>query len=325
MKTLLVTGGSGFIGSHFMRLFLKDHPDGKILNLDKLTYCGNPENNRDLEKTGRYEFIHGDICDVSLVASLMEKSDGVVHFAAETHVDRSIDSADLFLMTNIIGTKTLLEAARRSEIKRFVHISTDEVYGSLATGSAKEDSPLLPNSPYSASKASADLMVRAYRETYDLPVIIVRSTNNFGPNQFPEKVIPLFVTHLMEGKKVPLYGKGDNRRDWIYVEDNCQAIALAFDKGEPGSIYNIGAGNEISNLELTNAILRLMGKGSECIENVTDRLGHDFRYSVDSNKIKKLGYQAKWTFEAALKQTIEWYRKNPEWWKPLKKDKFTIK
>ena len=325
MNTLLVTGGCGFIGSHFIKQYLKNHPGSKIINLDKLTYCGNRENTKDLEKSHDYEFVHGDICDFALVVSLLKRAKSVVHFAAETHVDRSIDNPDDFLRTNILGTRCLLEAAIQNKTERFLHISTDEVYGSLKTGDAKEDDPLMPNSPYSASKASSDLFVRSYGKTYGLPVIITRSSNNFGPNQFPEKVIPLFITNLLEGKKIPLYGDGQNRRDWIYVEDNCQGLQLVFEKGKPGEIYNVGIGKDISNLELTHALLKEMGCGPEKINPVADRPGHDFRYSLDISKIKALGFQPKWTFEQALRETVRWYGENKNWWTPLKKDKFTVK
>ncbi len=325
MKSILVTGGCGFIGSHFIKGFIKNHPGVRVVNLDKLTYCGNRENTRHLEGTPQYEFAQGDICDFPLVLKLMKQADAVVHFAAETHVDRSIDNPDDFLRTNIVGTRTLLEAALQNKTKRFVHISTDEVYGSLKEGEADEEYTLKPNSPYSAAKASSDLFARAYWKTYGVPVIITRSSNNFGPNQFPEKVIPLFVTNLIEGKKVPLYGDGKNRRDWIYVEDNCRALELVLEKGNEGEIYNVGIGKDISNLELTDAILKEMGAGKDSINPVPDRLGHDFRYALSINKIKKLGFAPKWTFEQGLKETVRWYKEHPEWWQPLKKDKFTVK
>ena len=295
------------------------------MNLDKLTYCGNRENTRSLEGDPRYVFAQANICDEKAVDPLMSKADAVVHFAAETHVDRSIDNAEDFLMTNVFGSRVLIEAARRHGIKKFIHVSTDEVYGSLATGSAAEGDPLEPSSPYSASKASSDLLVRSYWKTYGQPVIITRCTNNYGPNQFPEKVIPLFVTHLLEGKSVPLYGTGQNCRDWIYVEDHCAALELLLDRGENGEIYNIGAGNEINNLELTRMILQLMGAGENSIRYVEDRLGHDFRYSVNTDKINRLGFRPSCNWEAGLRKTIEWYQLHPEWWKPLKKDKFTVK
>ncbi|HLD49783.1 MAG TPA: dTDP-glucose 4,6-dehydratase [bacterium] len=325
MKTLLVTGGSGFIGSHFIRRFHRARPDWKVINLDKLTYCGNRENTRLLEGNLRYEFARADICDQKAVDPLMARANAVMHFAAETHVDRSIESAEDFLMTNVFGSRVLIEAARRHKIKRFLHVSTDEVYGSLAGGSALESDPLEPSSPYSASKAASDLLARSYWKTYKQPVIITRCTNNYGPNQFPEKVIPLFVTNLLEGKTVPLYGSGQNQRDWIYVEDHCAALELVFDRGQDGEIYNIGAGNEISNLELTRTILKLMGADESSIRPVEDRLGHNFRYSVNIDKIKRLGFRPSVDWKEGLRKTIEWYTQHPEWWKPLKKDKFTVK
>jgi len=258
MKSLLVTGGLGFIGSNFIKDFLNSRPEWTVINFDKQTYCGNPENLRELEASPRYQYFKGDICRADEVRQAVEKAEAVIHFAAETHVDRSIDNPEDFLHTNVIGTRNLLEAAKRARIRRFVHISTDEVYGSLPEGVAEEEAPLRPNSPYSASKAAGDLLARSYWKTYQFPVIICRSTNNFGPYQFPEKVIPLFVTNLLENKKVPLYGAGQNRRDWIYVEDNCRAIEIVFDQGQEGDIYNIGAGNEMSNIDLTHKILRAM-------------------------------------------------------------------
>ncbi len=325
MKRLLVTGGCGFIGSNFIRFFLKDRPGWSVINLDKLSYSGNPANLCDLKRSSRYEFVKGDITDKKLVSKLMKKVSAVIHFAAETHVDRSIESADDFLKTNILGTAALLEASLACGIKRFVHMSTDEVYGSVEKGYADEQARLLPNSPYSASKAGADLLVRSFQETFKHPAMIVRCTNNFGPYQFPEKVIPLFVTNLLEGKTVPLYGNGKNRRDWIFVEDACRALLLVLEKGKAGEIYNVGAHHEMSNLELTNAILRHFKKGKEAIRYVTDRLGHDLRYAVNFNKLKKLGFRPRWSFSKGLAATAKWYRENPGWWRPLKQDKYTVK
>ncbi len=325
MKNLIVTGGCGFIGSNFIKRFLRSHSDWKIFNLDKLSYSGNRENTRMLEKDPRYEFILGDVCDPTLVDTLIKNSDAVIHFAAETHVDRSIDNASEFLRTNVLGTQVMLDAAMKYRIPRYIHVSTDEVYGSVAEGAVKEDAPLLPNSPYSASKAAGDLLVRSYRETFGYRAMIVRSSNNFGPYQFPEKVIPLFITNLIEGKKVPLYGSGKNQRDWIYVEDNCRAIELVFDKGEDGKTYNIGVGCPITNQELTRTLLRLMKKGDEQIQFVADRLGHDLRYSIDTTQVELLGFRAEWPFEKALAHTIQWYEEHPDWWQPLKRDKYTLK
>lgn len=325
MKALLVTGGCGFIGSNFIRRFLSTHSGWKILNLDKLTYCGNRENTREWEGRADYEFMEADICDEGAVNEAVERSEAVIHFAAETHVDRSIDNANDFLLTNVMGTRTLLDAARRQRVKRFIHISTDEVYGSIESGYADENAPLRPSSPYSASKAAADLLVQSYRMTYQFPAIIVRSTNNFGPSQFPEKIIPLFITNLLEGKKVPLYAKGANRRDWIFVEDNCRAIELIFDKGRDGEIYNVGGGNEMTNRELTEAILQAMNQGTDKIQSVEDRPGHDFRYGVDTAKIQKMGFKPQRTFQDALGETIEWYKQHAAWWRRLKRDKYTLK
>ena len=322
---LVVTGGAGFIGSHFIRRFLKTHPDWEVVNFDKLTYAGNLANLRDVEKEARYRFIKGDICDFDSLSASAKGAKAVVHFAAETHVDRSIDDDLAFLRTNITGTRTVLEVVRRLQIPRYVHISTDEVYGSIEKGLADEAFALKPNSPYAASKASGDLFVRAYQKTFGTPAVLVRSSNNFGPFQYPEKVIPLFITHLLDKKKLPLYGKGENRRDWIYVEDNCEAIELVFEKGREGEIYNIGGGSELSNRELTQKILSLFKLGEDWIELVADRPGHDFRYGLDSSKIKNLGFRPRHSFDEALLKTIDWYRKNADWWQPLRKDKFTLK
>jgi len=325
VKRVLITGGAGFIGSSFIKYFLGAHPSDSVVNLDKLTYAGNPENLKGVENNTRYRFVKGDIADEAVAESWMRQVDCVVNFAAETHVDRSIKDPASFIHTNYVGVHTLLEKARTAGIKKFVQISTDEVYGSIARGSFTEDSPLRPNSPYSASKAAADLLARSYGVTYGLPVTIVRSSNNFGPHQYPEKVIPLFITHLIEGEKVPLYARGDNVRDWIYVEDNCRAIDLVLEKGEAGEIYNIGGGNEITNLELTRKILKAFSKTEDFIQTVADRPGHDFRYSIDASKIRKLGFKPQHTFDQALRLTIEWYEAHPSWWQPLKRDEFTKK
>ncbi len=324
-KKLLVTGGAGFIGSHFIRRFFRTHPDWQVVNFDKLTYAGNVANLREFDSHPIYRFIQGDICEFQDIEKACAGADAVVHFAAETHVDRSIDNAEDFLKTNISGTRNVLEVVRRAKISRLVHISTDEVYGSVEKGSASETYPIQPNSPYAASKAAGDLMVRAYQNTFGVKAVIVRSSNNFGPYQYPEKVIPLFMTNLLEKKKVPLYSKGENRRDWIYVEDNCEAIETLFDRGVAGEIYNVGGGTELSNRELTQKILNLFGLGEEWIEYVADRPGHDLRYSLDSSKIRKLGITPRHSFDEALKKTFDWYRSHPEWWQPLRKDKFTVK
>ena len=315
---LLVTGGAGFIGSNFIRLVLKKYKDIRVTNLDKLTYCGNAANLEDISKDPRYSFVKGDICDKSLTEDLAGGADVIINFAAETHVDRSIKYPDDFITTNIYGTKTLLEAARKSGVSKFIQIGTDEVYGSVAEGLSSEEDPLKPNSPYSATKASADLLALSYYTTYGLPVIVTRSSNNFGPYQFPEKVIPLFITNLIDGVKVPLYGDGGNVRDWVFVGDNCEGIDIVMHKGQPGEIYNIGGGNHLTNRDLTSAILLSMGKGKEFIEYVKDRPGHDRRYALDSSKISKLGWNPSLDFVGDIDKTVSWYKKNDLWWRKLK-------
>ena len=316
---LLVTGGAGFIGSNYVRMLLNGSLVGvsKLMILDKLTYSGNKSNLKDLNQSD-YEFIQGDICDSELVSKLTKRVDSVVNFAAESHVDRSIDSSKEFFQTNVIGTHTLLEAARRNNLGTFIQISTDEVYGSITEGSWDESFPLLPNSPYAASKASGDLISQAFFRTYGIDVRITRCSNNYGPYQFPEKVIPLFITNLLKNKKVPLYGDGLNVRDWLHVTDHCRGIHLVLTKGKAGDIFNIGGGRELSNIELTRVILSAMGAGEESIEKVTDRLGHDFRYSLNIERIEReLGYKPEINFDSGISQTIEWYKNNEEWWKPL--------
>lgn len=325
MKWLLVTGGCGFIGSNFIRYFLSHRPGWGVINLDKLSYSGNAANLKEFAKNPRYRFIKSDIANKKLVFRVMKQADAVVHFAAETHVDRSIESADDFLKTNIMGTASMLEASLACGIKRFVHMSTDEVYGSIARGFVDENARLLPNSPYSASKAGADLLVRSFQETFKHPAMIIRCTNNYGPYQFPEKVIPLFVTNLLQNQSVPLYGNGKNRRDWIFVEDACRAVLLVLEKGKPGEIYNVGAHQEMSNLELTHRILKHFKKGKEMIRRVADRPGHDLRYALNFNKLKKLGFKPAWKFPKGFAVTVRWYQNNPGWWQPLKKDKYTKK
>ena len=317
----LITGGCGFIGSNFVRLILNKYKDSEVINLDKLTYAGNLGNLRDIEKNSRYKFIKGDICDKKLVLDLVKDVDIVVNFAAESHVDRSIIEPESFVKTDVLGTQNLLEACRKFN-KRHLQISTDEVYGSIQNGNFKESDNLNPSSPYSASKASADLLVLSYHITYGLNVIITRTTNNFGPNQYPEKLIPLFVTNLLEGKKVPVYGNGMNIRDWVYVVDNCEAIDFVINNGKAGEIYNIGSDNEKNNLEITKFILKELGKDENSIEYVKDRLGHDKRYALDSTKINKLGWKPRFQFELALKETIKWYKSNEKWWKPIKSGEF---
>ncbi len=320
---IFVTGGAGFIGSNFIRHVLERQPDVAVTNYDKLTYAGNPESLRDVADDPRYAFVHGDICDGELLAEVLPGHDAVVNFAAESHVDRSIDGANEFMLANVVGANTLFNAALRLEIPRFLHISTDEVYGSIAEpGAFVEGDALEPNSPYSASKAAADLLARAYGATYGYPITVTRTANNFGPYHFPEKVIPLFVTNLIDGGSVPLYGDGRNVRDWTYVLDNCAAQWLVLTQGEPGAVYNVGAGNEMSNKELTYAILSRFGLEGEAadaaIEFVPDRPGHDLRYSVDATRVRALGWKPEHTFEEALDATITWYREHEWWWRPLK-------
>ncbi len=319
---ILVTGGAGFIGSNFVRHVLAHHPGDSVLNLDKLTYAGNLENLRDVETDPRYRFVKGDIGDGVAVREAMRGTDAVVHFAAETHVDRSNLGADDFLRTNVMGTFTLLEAARELGIGRFLAVSTDEVYGSIAEGAAREGDALNPSNPYSASKAAADLLVRAYWTTHRLPVIITRSSNNFGPYQYPEKVIPLFVTNAIEDRPLPLYGDGRNVRDWLYVLDNCAAIDLVLRKGLDGEIYNIGGAAEVQNVTLTRRILSLLDKPESLITPVADRPGHDRRYALDSGKVHALGWRPAATFDEALAATVEWYRTHDAWWKPIKSGAF---
>src|SRR5437870_12330168 len=319
---ILVTGGAGFIGSNFVRHVLTAHADDAVINFDKLTYAGNLENLRDVETDPRYRFVRGDIGDRAQVLEAMEGVDAVVHFAAETHVDRSNAGAAEFLSTNVTGTFTLLEAARELKVARFVAIGTDEVYGSIAKGAARELDPLNPSNPYSASKAAADLLARAYWTTHRLPVIVTRSSNNFGPYQYPEKVIPLFITNALEDTPLPLYGDGKNVRDWLYVLDNCAAIDLVLRKGKDGEVYNIGGGHEVENIALTREILRLTGKPDTLIRPVTDRPGHDRRYSVDSTKIGQLGWAPRYPFASALETTVRWYREHETWWRPLKSGEF---
>ncbi len=320
---LLVTGAAGFIGSHYVRSVLDDAWGGtvpdRVVVLDKLTYAGNRENLAPVEDDPRLEFVEGDILDGPLVDSLMRDVDAVVHFAAESHVDRSITGAADFVMTNVVGTQTLLESALQHRISKFVHVSTDEVYGSIDEGSWTEQEPLLPNSPYSASKASSDLLARAYHRTHGLPVCITRCSNNYGPYQFPEKVIPLFVTNLLDGGTVPLYGEGANVRDWLHVDDHCRGIHLVLDGGRAGEAYNIGGGTELSNKELTGLLLEATGADWDRVQRVPDRLGHDLRYSVDIAKISsELGYRPRVGFEEGLAETVEWYRAHRDWWEPLK-------
>jgi len=318
---ILVTGGSGFIGANFIKFVLREHPDDQIINLDALTYAGNPENLRELSEEPRYEFVRGDIIDGELVNQLMQKVDAVVNFAAESHVDRSIKDAASFVRTNVLGTQALLDTAKNNGLKRFHHVSTDEVFGSLKMDDMpfEETTPYDPRSPYSASKAASDHLVRAYFHTFALPITISNCSNNYGPYQFPEKLIPLFITNLMESKKVPVYGAGGNVRDWLYVEDHCRAIDLILREGKIGETYCVGGNSEKTNLEITKKILELTGLGEEMIEHVADRLGHDFRYAINASKIKReLGWEPQVKFDEGLKLTVEWYKNNPEWVKNIK-------
>lgn len=318
MKSILVTGGAGFIGSNFVRYMLEKYKDYRIIVLDVLTYAGNRENLADLEGDPRFFFYHGNICDKQVVENLMSNVDHVVNFAAETHVDRSIHEAGSFIETDIRGTFVLLEAVKKFGIRKFLHISTDEVYGSILDGSFREGDPLEPNSPYSASKAGADLLVRSYFVTYGLPVVITRSSNNYGPYQYPEKLIPLFVTNAIDNLPLPLYGDGKNVRDWIHVLDNCAALDVVLHKGEPGQSYNVGGGNERENIFITKYILDYLKKPQSLIQPVKDRPGHDRRYSIDTSKTEALGWKAKFGLEEGLKQTIDWYVQNEDWWRKIK-------
>lgn len=312
---ILVTGGAGFIGSNFIHYMLQKHPEDQIVVLDKLTYAGNLNNLKVVMKT--IEFIRGDICNRKLVERVAKGIDVIINFAAESHVDKSIAEPEPFLTTNVLGTQVLLEAARRFDHEKFVQISTDEVYGSIVKGSFEEEDSLKPSSPYAASKAAADMLAHSYFITYGLPVLITRSTNNFGPYQHPEKLIPKLIINAISGKPLPIYGDGKNVRDWLYVVDNCRAIDLLMRKGKSGEIYNVGAGNEKMNLEIANFILKELGKPKSLIKFVTDRPGHDLRYSLNCEKIKKLGWKPDTSFEEGVKKTIEWYVDNRWWWEPL--------
>lgn len=319
---LLITGGAGFIGSNFIKHLLNKYPDYQIANLDKLTYAGNLDNLKDIENRPNYRFVKGDICDPKAVSEASAGVDAIINFAAETHVDRSILEPGSFIQTDVYGTYVLLEAVKKQGIKRYIQISTDEVYGSIESGSFTEESPLDPSSPYSASKAGSDMLVGSYWKTYRLPVIITRSSNNFGPYQYPEKLIPLFITNAIEDKPLPLYGDGLNVRDWIYVEDNCEAIDLVLHRGQDGEVYNIGGGNERTNIEITDIILKELGKPKDLIKYVKDRPGHDRRYSIDSSKAASLGFSRRYSFEEAIRSTVRWYCANEWWWRKVKSEDF---
>ena len=324
MVNVLVTGGAGFIGSNFVRYALTAHADWHVTTLDKLTYAGRRENLHDVLADPRHSFVHGDICDAALAGPLVERANIVVHFAAETHVDRSIDDPALFLRTNILGTQVLLDAARKAKVARYLQISTDEVYGSLgATGRFSEESPLAPNSPYAASKTAADLLVRAYGKTFGLPVVVTRCSNNYGPYQFPEKLIPFFVTLLHEGKTVPVYGDGRNVRDWIHVDDHSRAVDAVLQRGRPGEIYNVGRGNERTNIEITKLLMAAMGKDERSMKFVPDRPGHDRRYAIDDAKIRaELGVAPRVPFEEGLRATVRWYLDNEPWWRAVQSGEY---
>lgn len=325
MKNILVTGGAGFIGSNFCRYMLNKHPDYNVHVLDALTYAGNPENLADLQDNLRFGFTHGDIRDKSVVLGLVKNSDAVINFAAETHVDRSIDDPGDFVLTDVYGVFMLLEACKQFGIEKFVHISTDEVYGSIQEGSFKEGDPLEPNSPYSASKAGGELLVRSYFVTYGLPVLVTRGSNTFGPYQYPEKLIPFFVTNAIDDKPLPVYGDGLQTRDWIYVLDHCEGIDIVLHKGEAGMVYNIGGGNEHTNIEITKMILALLDKPESLIKYVTDRPGHDQRYSLDCSQMRELGWSPRQEFEEAMKHTLEWYIQNETWWRNIKEHQADFK
>ncbi len=329
---ILVTGGCGFIGSNFVRFVMRHRPGYRLTNLDVLTYSGNPENLADLANEPRYRFVKGDICDAALCDRLIAECDAIVHMAAESHVDRSILDSGPFIRTNVVGTQTLLDATRRAVNKgrkvRFLYVSTDEVYGELPLDNPEikftEETPIQPNSPYSASKAAGDMLVRAYHHTHKLDVVTTRCSNNFGPYHFPEKVIPLFVTNLIDGQPVPLYGEGKNIRDWLHVDDHCEAVLTVLEKGRSGEVYNVGGNNERTNLDLTMSILKIMGKGPEMIKRVQDRPGHDLRYAIDASKIKReLGWQpTRSAWPKALEETILWYKNNETWWRRVKSGEY---
>jgi len=318
----LVTGGAGFIGSNFIRMMLEKHTDIKIINLDKLTYAGNPDNLKDIEHDDRYRFVKGDICDEAAVDPLVKEADVVLNFAAESHVDRSIGKPDDFIRTDVFGTFVLLEAARKHGIERFLQISTDEVYGSIENGLFRETDPLMPSSPYSASKAGADRLAYSYYVTYNMPVVIPRSSNNFGPYQYPEKLISLFATNALDDKPLPIYGDGLNVRDWLYVEDNCEGVEMVMERGRDGEVYNLGAGNEKTNLQITGLILSELNKPESLMTFIEDRKGHDRRYALDLEKIQALGWSPRYSFEDAMKKTAAWYKDNRWWWEKIKSGEY---
>jgi len=320
---ILVTGGAGFMGSNFIKYILKKHPTWQVVNLDKLTYAGNLANLREVEKNKNYAFIKGDIANAADVKKAIGKGvDKIINYAAETHVDRSILDPEAFIKTDVFGTYNLLEAVRKYNVAQYIQISTDEVFGSIKKGSFDEESSFQPNSPYSASKAAGDHLCRAYFKTYGLPIIVTHSCNFYGPNQYPEKIIPLFITNLLENKKVPVYGQGLQSREWIFTEDHCRAVETIMEKGEPGEVYNIGTGYEKPNIETTRFVLKEMGFGDEMIEYVKDRPGHDWRYAINSQKLRGLGWQPQVDWEEGLRRTIKWYQENEGWWKKIKSGEY---
>jgi dTDP-glucose 4,6-dehydratase len=324
MQVYLVTGGAGFIGSNYIRYLFQSVRDCRVINLDKLTYAGNLANLKDVEKNPHYHFIRGDICDQVWVAQIFKEfhPDYVINFAAESHVDRSIGKPDDFIRTDMFGVFSLLEAAKKFGVERFIQISTDEVYGSIVSGSFDEESPLKPSNPYSASKAGGDRLAYSYFATFGLPVIVTRASNNFGPYQYPEKLIPLFVTNAIEDKQLPLYGDGKNIRDWLYVIDHCRAIQFILENGQLGEVYNIAGGHECENIEITQMILKMLSKPPSLIRYVEDRLGHDRRYSLNASKLRRLGFRDQYKFEGAVEQTVDWYMQNDKWWRPLKSGEY---
>ena len=319
---VLITGGAGFMGSNAIRYFLKKYSDIEIVNLDKLTYAGNPDNLKDIENNSRYRFIKGDIIDRNLLDNTVKDVDVIINYAAETHVDRSILDPKEFIVTDVLGTYSLLESAKKHNIKKYIQISTDEVFGSIQDGKFTEESPFKPNSPYAASKAGGDHLCRAYFKTYDVPVIVTHSCNFFGPYQYPEKLIPLFITNLLENKKIPVYGDGLQAREWISTQDHCQAVDLILQKGKAGEVYNISTGDEIKNIEITKLLLAELNKNDSFIDYVKDRPGHDRRYAIDATKLRVLGWSPKMNFNNGIKQTIEWYKNNEGWWKKIKSGEY---
>jgi len=319
---VLITGGAGFMGSNAIRYFLKKYSDIEIVNLDKLTYAGNPDNLKDIENNSRYRFIKGDIIDRNLLDNTVKDVDVIINYAAETHVDRSILDPKEFIVTDVLGTYSLLESAKKHNIKKYIQISTDEVFGSIQDGKFTEESPFKPNSPYAASKAGGDHLCRAYFKTYDMPIIVTHSCNFFGPYQYPEKLIPLFITNLLENKKIPVYGDGLQAREWISTQDHCQAVDLILQKGKAGEVYNISTGDEIKNIEITKLLLAELNKNDSFIDYVKDRPGHDRRYAIDATKLRVLGWSPKMNFNDGIKQTIEWYKNNEGWWKKIKSGEY---